>query len=114
VTSDEIFQALFERERLGSTGLGKGIAIPHARIPGLTHTLAAMLRLESPVDFESADRKPIDIAFGLLVPEDGNDHHLQQLGLLATLFRSAENCEKIRQANSADEIFEVLLAIDEA
>ena len=112
-TAEKIFQVLLERERLGSTGLGKGVAIPHARVPGLTHTIAAMLTLETPVEFESADNQPIDIAFGLLVPEDDTDHHLQHLSRLVTLFRDPETCNKIRSAGSAEEVFELLLSIDD-
>jgi PTS system nitrogen regulatory IIA component len=94
--------------------LGKGIAIPHARVAGLTHTIAAMMTLKKPVSFDAADGKPIDIAFGLLVPEDDTEHHLQHLSRLVTIFRDADICENIRKANSAEAIFEVLLAIDEA
>lgn len=112
-TAEKIFQVLLERERLGSTGLGKGVAIPHARVPDLTHTVAAMLTLETPVEFEAADGNPIDIAFGLLVPEDDTEHHLQHLSRLVTLFRDEEICNRIRQAASADAIFELLLSIDE-
>ncbi|GAB4291679.1 MAG: PTS IIA-like nitrogen regulatory protein PtsN [Methylophaga sp.] len=112
-TAEKIFQVLLERERLGSTGLGKGVAIPHARVPGLPHTIAAMLTLETPVAFEAADNQPIDIAFGLLVPEEDTDHHLQHLSRLVTLFRDQEICDKIRQAHSAEEIFELLLSLDD-
>ncbi|MCX4193538.1 PTS sugar transporter subunit IIA [Methylophaga sp. OBS1] len=112
-TAEKIFQVLLERERLGSTGLGKGVAIPHARVPGLTHTIAAMLTLENPVAFESADNQPIDIAFGLLVPEEDTDHHLQHLSRLVSLFRDPEICDQIRHADSADAIFELLLSIDD-
>jgi len=112
-TAEKIFQVLLERERLGSTGLGKGVAIPHARVPGLTHTVAAMLTLDSSVPFESADNQPIDIAFGLLVPEEDTDNHLQHLSRLVTLFRDAEICEKIRTAKDAEDIFELLISIDD-
>lgn len=112
-TAEKIFQVLLERERLGSTGLGKGVAIPHARVPGLPHTIAAMLTLETPVAFEAVDNQPIDIAFGLLVPEEDTDHHLQHLARLVTLFRNQEICDKIRQAQSAEEIFELLLSLDD-
>lgn len=112
-TAEKIFQVLLERERLGSTGLGKGVAIPHARVPGLTHTVAAMLTLDTPVAFESADSQPIDIAFGLLVPEEDTENHLQHLSRLVTLFRDAEICEKIRTAKDADDIFELLISIDD-
>ena len=112
-TAEKIFQVLLERERLGSTGLGKGVAIPHARVPGLNHTVAAMLTMETPVDFESIDNQPIDIAFGLLVPEEDTDHHLQHLARLVTLFRDAEVCKQIRSADSAEAVFELLLSIDD-
>ena len=112
-TAEKIFQVLLERERLGSTGLGKGVAIPHARVPDLPHTVAAMLTLESPVDFESADGQPIDIAFALLVPEDDTDNHLQHLSRLVTLFRDQDTCSKIRNAPDAEAIFELLLSIDD-
>jgi PTS system nitrogen regulatory IIA component len=112
-TAEKIFQVLLERERLGSTGLGKGVAIPHARVPDLPHTVAAMLTLENPVDFESVDGQPVDIAFGLLVPEDDTDNHLQHLSRLVTLFRDPDVCEKIRSATSAEAIFELLLSIDD-
>jgi len=114
VSSDTIFNALIERERLGSTGLGKGVAIPHARIPGLTHTVAAMMTLASPVNYESADGKEVDIAFGLLVPEEDGDHHLQHLARLVSLFRDADTCQKIRNTSSPEQVFEILLAIDDA
>lgn len=113
LTAEKIFQVLLERERLGSTGLGKGVAIPHARVPDLNHTVAAMLTLSEPVDFEAADGQPIDIAFGLLVPEDDSGNHLQHLSRLVTLFRDAECCSKIRQAGNAEAVFEYLLSIDE-
>jgi|SRR5690554_2191652 len=112
-TAEKIFQVLLERERLGSTGLGKGVAIPHARVPDLTHTIAVMLTLETPVEFEAADGQPVDIAFGLLVPEDDTEHHLQHLSRLVTLFRDEEVCNRIRQASDADAIFELLLSFDE-
>jgi PTS system nitrogen regulatory IIA component len=112
-TAEKIFQVLLERERLGSTGLGKGVAIPHARVPDLPHTVAAMLTLESPVDFESVDGQPVDIAFALLVPEDDTDNHLQHLSRLVTLFRDPDICDNIRSASNADAIFELLLSIDD-
>ncbi|PCJ31775.1 MAG: PTS sugar transporter subunit IIA [Gammaproteobacteria bacterium] len=113
ISADVIFNALIERERLGSTGLGKGVAIPHARIPGLTHTIAAMMTLDTPVNYESADNKSVDIVFGLLVPEEDGDKHLQHLARLVSLFRDQGNCQKIRDANNAELIFDILLAQDD-
>jgi len=113
ISAETIFNALLERERLGSTGLGRGVAIPHARIPGLTRTIATMMTLAQPVNYEAADNKPIDIVVGLLVPEEGGEHHLQHLSRLVTLFRESKTCQKIRSADNAEEIFEILLSIDD-
>jgi PTS system nitrogen regulatory IIA component len=113
ISAETIFQALLERERLGSTGLGRGVAIPHARIPGLNHTVAAMMTLATPVNYDAADNKPVDIVVGLLVPEDGGEHHLQHLSRLVTLFRETKTCNTIRNASNTEQIFEILLAIDD-
>jgi PTS system nitrogen regulatory IIA component len=114
IEADKIFQALLERERLGSTGLGKGVAIPHARVPNLPHSVAAMLMLETPINFDAADNKPVDIIFGLLVPEEDNEHCLQYLSSLVTMFRDPAICEKIRAATDAEAVFELFLAMDDA
>jgi PTS system nitrogen regulatory IIA component len=113
IGADKIFQVLLERERLGSTGLGKGVAIPHARVPNLANSVAAMLTLETPINFESADGAPVDIVFGLLVPEDDNEHCLQYLSSLVTMFRDPAICENIRHADDAESIFELLLSVDD-
>ncbi len=84
-TSD-IFSSLFERERLGSTALGHGIAIPHGRIKGLKDACGAFYRLRSPLEFDAPDNQPVSLCFILLVPKDANERHLQILGELAHLF----------------------------
>jgi PTS system nitrogen regulatory IIA component len=113
ISDDAIFDALFDRERLGSTGIGKGVAIPHARVPGITHTIAAMLTLNRPIDFDAADKKDVDIFFALLVPEDDGDNHLEHLASLVTSFREPGICQKIRETDDADKMFDLLLAIDD-
>ncbi|HRK78220.1 MAG TPA: PTS sugar transporter subunit IIA [Thiobacillus sp.] len=84
-TSD-IFTSLFERERLGSTALGHGIAIPHGRIKGLKEASGAFYRLKTPLEFDAPDNLPVSLCFILLVPQDANERHLQILGELAQLF----------------------------
>ncbi|RKZ81394.1 MAG: PTS sugar transporter subunit IIA [Gammaproteobacteria bacterium] len=113
ISEDKIFQALLERERLGSTGLGKGVAIPHARIPGLSHTVAAMMTLSSPIKYDAADKQPVDIIFGLLVPEDNSEDHLEHLSRLVSMFRDPQICQSIRETTDADKMFDLLLAIDD-
>ena len=84
--SADIFSSLFERERLGSTALGCGIAIPHGRIKGLKQACGAFYRLQTPLEFDAPDNQPVSICFVLLVPQDANEQHLQILGELAQLF----------------------------
>lgn len=84
--SSDIFTSLFERERLGSTALGCGIAIPHGRIKGLSDACGAFYRLKTPLEFEAPDNQPVSLCFVLLVPKDANERHLQILGELAQLF----------------------------
>lgn len=113
ITADTIYQGLLERERLGSTGLGKGVAIPHARMPGISHTIAAMITLKTPINYDAPDNKPVDIVFALLVPEDGNENHLQNLSRLVTMFRDEDVCQSIRSTTDAETLFDLLLAIDD-
>ena len=84
--ASDIFTSLFERERLGSTALGYGIAIPHGRIKGLKDACGAFYRLKTPLEFDAPDNLPVSLCFILLVPKDANERHLQILGELAQLF----------------------------
>jgi PTS system nitrogen regulatory IIA component len=84
--SSDIFSSLFERERLGSTALGCGIAIPHGRIKGMKEAHGAFYRLKTPLEFDAPDNQPVSLCFVLLVPKDANERHLQILGELAQLF----------------------------
>lgn len=83
---DLVFEKLFTRERLGSTGLGQGVAIPHARVAGLAEAAGAFIRLAAPIPFDSLDGRPVNLVFVLLVPEEANDAHLQLLSELAHMF----------------------------
>jgi len=91
--ADELLDALMVRERLGSTALGHGVAIPHCRLPGPSMAIGALLRLATPIDFDAPDDAPIDIAFVLVVPAEARDDHLEILSHLARGF-SEEACRK--------------------
>ncbi len=95
-TPTEIFDALIARERLGSTGLGHGVAIPHSRMPGMDTTIAAILKLDQGVDYDSPDSQPVDFMFALLVPEEATEEHLQLLARLAELFSDHQFMQAIR------------------
>ena len=98
-----IFDALFARERMGSTGLGHGVAIPHGRIKGLKEAMGAFIRIKSPIPFEAPDGHPVNLIFVLLVPEKANDLHLQILGELAQLFSEREMRSALTSAPDAAE-----------
>lgn len=104
ISSRVVFDRLLERERLGSTGLGHGIALPHARMPQITKAIGAFVQLESGVDFDAIDGQPVDLAFALLVPETAAEEHLQLLAKLATLFSSEKVRETLRNATDADQV----------
>lgn len=106
--SQEIFDSLITRERLGSTGLGKGIAIPHGRMKHSDETFAGVLQLKQAIDFDAMDSKPVDIIFALLVPENSTQEHLQILARLAELFADGEFTDQLRSSSSAEEIYSLL------
>jgi len=92
-----IFEKLVERERLGSAGLGKGIALPHARIDGIDEARAVFIKLDIPIDFDAIDKQPVDLVVALLVPENASEQHLQILAGLARFFSNEDNCVKLRE-----------------
>ncbi|MDZ4254539.1 MAG: PTS IIA-like nitrogen regulatory protein PtsN [Sulfuritalea sp.] len=98
VARSTVYDALFAREKLGSTGLGQGIAIPHGRIKGLKAPIGAFVRLGSPVQFDAPDGKPVGLVFVLLVPEAANEHHLQLLSELAQMFSDRAFREQLATA----------------
>jgi len=93
----DIFDALINRERLGSTGVGHGVAMPHSRLPHVEAPIAALITLEEGVDYEAPDDQPVDTLVALLVPQDCNDEHLKILAELASRFSDAEFRESVRQ-----------------
>ena len=103
-----IFDALLERERLGTTGVGLGIAIPHAKMPGLDRLHGLFARLYQPIDFDSIDEQPVDLMFILLAPESAGADHLKALARISRLLRNQAVCEKLRGAESAVAILALL------
>ena len=108
ITSGEVFDSLFSREKLGSTGLGYGIAIPHGRIKHLKDTACAFLRLKTPIEFDAPDGAPVDLVFILLAPAAATDLHLQILGELAAMFSDDAFRESLRQAPDADTLHSLI------
>lgn len=108
LTYTEIFDCLNARERLGSTGIGKGIAIPHGRFQHIKQPVAAFLQLKSGVDYDAIDQKPVDLMFGLLVPAESTEEHLQILSCLAGMFSDTDLIEQLRHEPSPEKIYEIL------
>lgn len=108
--SNQLFNSLIAREKLGSTGFGNGIAIPHCRLSGCDQPLGAILHLESPVDFDAIDGAPVDLLFVLLVPDAATDEHLVLLRQIASLFDSEPLRERLRQASDNQALYEAVIA----
>lgn len=107
-TQRDIFESLCARERLGSTGLGKGVAIPHGRIKGSRHVEASFIRLTKPLPFDAIDGEPVDLLFCLAVPEECGEDHLKLLAQVAELFSDSELLEELRAAEDAGTLMELL------
>jgi nitrogen PTS system EIIA component len=104
----DVFQALWQRERLGSTGMGRGIAIPHGRMPDVKRMTCIFARLETPVAFDSPDAEPVDLIFLLLAPEHAGADHLKALARISRLMREPEAAEKLRASKDRAALFAVL------
>jgi PTS system nitrogen regulatory IIA component len=106
-----VYESLIAREKLGSTGFGNGIAIPHCRLKGCDAPVSAVLHLEKPVDFDAIDGAPVDLLFVLLVPEAATDAHLELLRQIASMLDRAEVRASLRGAKSSDELYNVVLNV---
>jgi nitrogen PTS system EIIA component len=104
----EVLEVLMQRERLGSTGIGNGIAIPHGKLARLERLFGVFARLERPIDFEALDGQPVDLVFLLLAPEGAGADHLKALARIARLLRDGEVAHKLRQSRDAEALYAVL------
>ncbi|RKR02533.1 phosphotransferase IIA-like nitrogen-regulatory protein PtsN [Kushneria sinocarnis] len=109
IDAQEVFGRLISRERLGSTGVGNGVAIPHARNPHCRQPLASFLSLADPIDFDAIDGEPVDLIFVLLVPETADDTHLALLAQIAELLNSDDTRKALRAAESQPALYETLI-----
>jgi PTS system nitrogen regulatory IIA component len=103
-----VYKSLMEREALGPTGVGRGVAIPHARLAGVSHVLGLFVRLEKPVDFESIDRQPVDLVFALFAPEAAGADHLKALARVSRTLRSEAVCAKLRSTFDTSALYAIL------
>jgi PTS system nitrogen regulatory IIA component len=108
-----IYNNLLNRERLGSTGLGHGFAVPHARLENLDKTIGCLFRLKEPVNFEAPDNQPVDLVFTIIIPQEATEEHLLILSSLASIFSRTDVCEAIRGATSRDEIAQIIKSAEQ-
>jgi len=108
ISDRQIYEVLFERERLGTTGVGNGIAIPHGKLPALKRLYGVFARLETPINFEAIDEQPVDLIFLLLAPEQAGADHLKALARISRLLRDRTVCEKLRGSDTAEALYALL------
>ena len=107
--ADTVLDALLDREQEGSTGVGHGVAVPHARMAKLSRMRGVFVRLDPPIEFDSVDEQPVDLMFALFAPSEAGSEHLRALARVSRLLRKTELREQLRQARSADAIYALLV-----
>lgn len=110
LSQSQVFDSLISRERLGSTGLGHGVAIPHGRVKNNDKTVAAVIKLQEGIDYDAIDNNPVDLFFALLVPEESTDEHLQLLSQLAQMFSDSAFVARLRASPDAQTLLDTLKA----
>ena len=110
LNANELFESFIARERLGSTGLGHGIAIPHCRIKSCETIIGSLIKLDQAIDFDAIDGEPVDLLFVLLVPAEATDEHLKVLATLAQMFSDVDFCQQLRNANDDDSLYQLAIA----
>ena len=109
IVSDDIFECLVDRERLGCTSLEKGVAFPHCRASGLQDSVGVLIKLSEPVDFDAPDGEPVDLVFGMMLPLEVNDEHRADVRLVAGLLEDEDLRARLRSMNSSSDLYETLI-----
>jgi PTS system nitrogen regulatory IIA component len=112
LTYEQLFDHLIAREKLGSTGLGQGIAIPHCRVDACPQPLGCLLTLEQAIDFDAPDDQPVDILFALLVPGEAQQQHLDILANIARIFSQADFCKQLRSTTDSRTLYDLAISCD--
>lgn len=108
ISATDIFDCLLSRERLGSTGIGFGVAIPHGRLKDSNHTTAALIQLNHGIDFDAVDNQPVDLLFALVVPDKATEEHLKILALLAAMFKEDELRAQLREVKNPEDVMQLV------
>ncbi|EAS48240.1 Phosphotransferase system mannitol/fructose-specific IIA domain(Ntr-type) [marine gamma proteobacterium HTCC2207] len=112
--AENLFHNLVARERLGSTGIGEGVAIPHCRVAGFNRIHGCLIKLEQAIDFGSLDDQPVDLIFALIVPEEQNEEHLATLARVAAIMQDDSSRMSLRQCSSSEELYTTALQLERA
>ncbi|KUF10660.1 PTS sugar transporter subunit IIA [Pseudoponticoccus marisrubri] len=112
LSESEVFEALMERETLGPTGVGHGVALPHARVSQLTEVVGVFILLEKPIDFDAIDRQPVDVVFALFAPEEAGVEHLKALALVSRTLREGMTCAKLRANPDPATLYTILTEVE--
>ncbi|MGI2169682.1 PTS IIA-like nitrogen regulatory protein PtsN [Shewanella sp. MF05960] len=110
LSSQEVFESLIAREKMGSTGIGNGIAIPHGRLTTIDHPIAIFVKCEEPISFDAIDKQPVDILFALLVPADQCQQHLSTLSSMAQKLSDKQVLKQLRKIHDSTELYQVITA----
>ena len=110
VVSDDVFECLIDRERLGCTRLNKGVAFPHCRASGIDDTVGVLIKLSEPVDFDSPDGEPVDIVFGMMLPVEIEDRHRNHVRLVTELLANTKLRERLREMHSSKDLYNALIS----
>ena len=112
ISTEEIFTGLYEREKLGSTSVGNGVAIPHARIKGINYPFVSVIILDNPIDFDNIDNLDVDIVVCLIVPYEETENHIALLACLSSILDKISNRKKLRGARNSEQVLECLKSTD--
>lgn len=109
IASNDIFECLVSRERLGCTGLDKGAAFPHCRVKGITESVAVLIKLSEPVDFDAPDGEPVDLVFGMMLPDEVDDSHRASIKLVTKVLADEGLRARLREMNSSSDLYDALI-----
>ena len=110
LASEDVFECLFSRERLGCTSLNKGAAFPHCRVPGIDRSVAVMIKLSAPVDFDSPDGEPVDLVVGMMVPAEVEDRHRADVKLVTSVLADEDLRARLREMTSSKDLYDALIS----
>ena len=112
--AEALLQSMVARERLGSTGIGQGVAVPHCRVTGITRVYGCIIKLNFSIDYDALDQQPVDLIFALVVPDEYNDDHLETLSCVTRVLQSSSSQKKLRACRNNQQLFNTLIKLEQS